>query len=61
MSDIFPYRCDDTSKLMTRNVRDANIRIMPHPTVPVTEAESSRFDADDNTAIRRSRVWDNVD
>jgi alcohol dehydrogenase len=37
--DIFPNNFDRSGKLMPRNMRQFNICIMPHPTVPVTAAQ----------------------
>jgi hypothetical protein len=50
-------RGDDFScKFVTGNMRQLHVRIMPHPSVPVTAAHTTRPDGDDSRIRPRNRV-----
>jgi len=57
-NDVFALGSDLAGKLVPRNVRHANIRVMPHPSVPITSAKTSRFDSDHHAIIGGHRIVD---
>jgi hypothetical protein len=47
---------DHAGKLVARDVRESNIRVVPHPPVPVTSAQTGGCHFNDNAGFRTSGV-----
>src|SRR5690348_2405290 len=60
-NDMFALGGDLAGKLVPRNVRHANIRVVPHPSVPITSAKTSSFDGDHHAVIGRHGIVDTLD
>ena len=56
MAYILPNCFDHPGQLMTGNVRDVNIRVVPHPAMPIAPAKSGCFYTDDNPSLCRSWI-----
>ena len=53
VDDVCANRLDHSGKFMTRHMREANIRIMPHPAMPVASAQACSPDGDHHAAHGR--------
>ncbi|MNE23122.1 hypothetical protein D3C80_1163650 [compost metagenome] len=59
--DVLADCGDDAGEFVAGNMRQADIRIMPHPAVPVAAAEAGRLYLDDHAAIGRFRIGQGCD
>ena len=59
--DVLADRGDDTGEFVAWNMRQANIRVMPHPAMPVAAAEACRFYLDDHATIGWLRIGQGCD
>lgn len=60
-SDAFAVGSDLAGKFVPRNVRHANIRVVAHPSVPITPTKTSRFDSDHHAVVGRHGIVDTLD
>src|SRR3972149_10447641 len=56
-----PTRLDGAGELVTRDVRQPDVRVVAHPAVPVRAAQPGRLDPDDCAVGRDRRVRHLVD
>ena len=54
--DVFADGGDHACEFVAGNMRQADIRVMTHPSVPVAAAEAGRLYLDDHAAIGRFRI-----
>lgn len=47
----FAFGCNHARQFMSRHMWNANIGVVPHPTVPIASANAGRFDGDNHTVI----------
>src|SRR6185503_5264614 len=49
--DELPFGRNHARKLMTRHVRHTNVRIVPHPPVPIAATKTGCLDSDNDTIL----------
>jgi len=58
---VLTYCCHGSCEFVPRNVRQPDVGIVAHPTVPVASTYARRFDLDDDAVRRQRRVVDGDD
>ena len=54
--DAFALCGNNTRQLVARHVRQSNVGIVPHPSVPIAAAKSGGFHLNDHAVVRRNWV-----